>query len=581
MTDHGNWLEERSLWQVLGVYLAGSWVAFEIVATLTESLGLPAWLPRGAIALIAIGLPLVTTAVLLRRRHGLLSLRGALIMGPVAFASLLAAGWVVSVTRDASEPDTDAAGVPNVYATLDDDPRPAIAVLPFADMSPDGDQAYFSDGISEEILGVLSRIRDLRVASRSSALRYRDRDQDPVEIGAALGVPYLLAGSVRRDGENLRISAELVNADDGFRLWSQTYDRRLENVFAIQTEIAEAIARELSVPLGLNTSELLSATLDVAAHDLFLSGRAALRRRGPGVREAITLFEQALARDSSWAPAWAALAEARAIHPLYTGDGRESRDPVFWADNLDAGVRAARRALALDPRNAAARIALGGIYRDRWNWADAESELLEALALDPDNPEAHIQYGEFLWAVGRLDESLGETGRALEMDRTPLTYDIHGFALYMNGRFEEAAAALEAGLALDSAGDMHFLRTVYANQLLMLGRYQEGLDRFGDYLPDTAAYRAMGEALAAGDPNLVPDADVRGLSQTWALLGETERALDALEKLVFAMPFRVQYDVWDPFLADLRETDRFQNVVLPRLRLEGVEPTYAPPDSGG
>ena len=155
-------------------------------------------------------------------------------------------------------------------------------MLPFADMSPAGDQEYFSDGISEEILTVLSKIRDLRVAARSSAFVYKSRELDLRQVGEELGVPYLLAGSVRKDGDQLRISAELVSASDGFRLWSGTYDRRLVNIFAIQTEIAEAITAALSIPLGLSREALVSPTLDMEAHALYLSGRAAAGTRGRG-----------------------------------------------------------------------------------------------------------------------------------------------------------------------------------------------------------------------------------------------------------------------------------------------------------
>jgi TolB-like protein/Flp pilus assembly protein TadD len=461
------------------------------------------------------------------------------------------------------------------YLDLDHDPRPAIAVLPFDDMSPEGDQEYFSDGISGEILAVLAKIRGLRVAARSSAFTYKGRDSDLRRVGEELGVPYLLDGSVRKDGNQVRISVQLVSAADGFVLWSQTYERRLENVFAIQSEIAATVADSLRVPLGLSQEELVSSTLDMAAHDLYLSGRAALRRRGPGVGEAVRLFQSAVARDSMWAPAWAALAEAHAINPLYTGLGGESTDSAFWSRSLASAEAAARRALQLDPRNASARVALGGVHRDRWEWEDGEREFLRALDLDPDSEEAHLQYAELLWGMGRLDESLRETGRALALDRAPIFLDAHGFVLHMNGRLEEAEAMLEEGLAIDTAGDVHFLRTVLATLLLFEGRYREAIDRFASYLTDSTGYRLLGEALETGDATLIPESAGRGHSQVLVLLGEPDRALDVLEGIVFAMPFRVSYEIWDPILAPIWDTERFQEVILPRVRLEGAEPRYA------
>jgi len=572
----GEWLRDRSIWKVLGVYLAGSWIVFEGVATVTEALSLPGWLPRAALALIATGLPVVAAAALLRRRAGLFTLRNALIAGVAAFAVLLGVAGFISVVEgrdDGVGAGVDAAGTS--YTPPDDDPRPAIAVLPFADLSPQGDQQYFSDGMSEEILTVLSRIRELRVAARSMAFTYRDRDLDVREVGTALHVPYLLAGSVRKDDDELRITAELVDASDGLRLWSDTYDRRLESVFAIQSEIAEAIAEALRVPLGLDREALVSPTRDMDAYELYLRGRAALRRRGSGVAEAISQFEAAIERDSTWAPAWAGLAEARAIHPLYARPTGESTDSLFWARSFQEGEAAARRALELDPENASALVALGGIHRDRWEWEEAEAQLRRAIDLDPDSEEAHTQYAELLWGMGRLDESLVEGERARALDPSPIRMDVVGFVLYMNGRYAEAEAALEEGLAIDTAGDVHFLRTVLANQMLFQGRYREAIDRFAPYLEDSVAYRRMGEALDTGDPSLMPDSDARGVAQAWIRLGRPQQALDALETRVFAMPFRVQYDIWDPILELIWDTARFRDVILPRVRLAGVTPRFS------
>ncbi|UCD25075.1 MAG: hypothetical protein JSW51_03895, partial [Gemmatimonadota bacterium] len=502
--------------------------------------------------------------------------RIARILVPVAVLALIV--WLFwGRAGDSSMGDLRSASSPTglTYVDLAEDPRPAIAVLSFDDMSPEGDQEYFSDGISGEILAVLSKIRGLRVAARSSAFTYKGRDSDLRRVGEELGVPYLLDGSVRKDRDQLRISAELVSASDGFVMWSQTYERRLENVFAIQTEIAEAIADSLRVPLGLSQEELVYPTLDMNAHDLYLSGRAAMRRRGPGVGEAVRLFQAAVARDSMWAPAWAGLAEAHAVNPLYTGLGGESTDSAFWARSLVAAEVAARRALQLDPRNASARVALGGVYRDRWQWEAGEREFLRALDLDPDSEEAHLQYAELLWGMGRLDESLRETGRALALDRAPIFLDAHGFVLHMNGRLEEAEAMLEEGLAIDTAGDVHFLRTVLANLMLFDGRYLEAIDRFAPYLTDSVGFRLLGEALETGDATHLPESAGRGHAQSLVLLGESDRALDVLEGIVSAMPFRVAYEIWDPIVAPIWNTPRFQEVILPRVRLEGARAKFA------
>jgi serine/threonine-protein kinase len=217
----------------------------------------------------------------------------------------------------------------------------------------------------------LSRIPDLRVAARSAAFTYEGRGSDLRQVGDELGVPYLLAGSVRKDGDFVRITAELVDAAADERLWAESYDRRLENIFVIQTEIAEAITAALRIPLGLSREELVPATLDVRAHDLYLNAREAMRRRGTWVEEAVTLFRASVARDSMWAPAWAGLAEALATRPLYAADGGESTDSLFWAESLTQAEAAARRALELDPRSASARVArrpASASYCAPWSW---------------------------------------------------------------------------------------------------------------------------------------------------------------------------------------------------------------------
>jgi TolB-like protein/thioredoxin-like negative regulator of GroEL len=600
-------MKRRRVFRVIAVYGAVSFAVLEVADLVFPLVLLPEWALSLVLWLVILGFPLavvlawafeltpdgvkrtgaaapgeidslVAAPALTRWPPGLLALGGLVLLamafyGGRRFAPDSTDGALLAPV----DPPT---GSQLAYLDLDEDPRPAIAVLPFADMSPQGDQEYFSDGISEEILTVLSKIRALRVAARSSAFTYKGRELDLRQVGEELGVPYLLSGSVRKDADQVRISAELVSAEDGFRLWADTYDRRLDNIFAIQTEVAEAITEALRIPLGLSSEGLVSPTLDMDAHDLYLSGRAAMRRRGAGVGEAVRLFEAAVAMDSTWAPAWAVLAEAHAINPLYTGLGGESLDSAVWARSLDAAAVAARRALVLDPQNASARVALGNVHMQRWEWQAGERELQQALSLDPDSHEAHTQYAELLWGMGRLDEALRESGRALALDRAPIRLDVEGFALLMNGRVAEAEAMLEEGLAIDTAGDVHFLRTILSHLMLFNGRYQEALDRFAFYIPDSTGYRLMGEALETGDTTLLAGATGRGLAQTWMMLGDSDRALDVLEEDAFAMPFRVQYQIWDPILAPLWDTPRFQDVILPRVRLEGAQAKYASTPEG-
>ncbi|HSM35681.1 MAG TPA: hypothetical protein VK837_04715 [Longimicrobiales bacterium] len=458
--------------------------------------------------------------------------------------------------------------------------RPSVAVLPFSDLS-DGDQAYFSDGVTEELLGVLARIRDLRVAGRTAAFAFRDDDRDLQQAARELGVRYLVEGSVRHDGDRVRITARLVEAGNSFTLWTETYERVLDDIFAIQSEIATAIAQSLRVPLGIAEGEaLVQEATDGRAFQEYLEGRAALRQRGARVDEAIAHFDAAIAVDSSWAPAWGALAEAHAIRPLYADDGRESADSALWARTLGEAEHAAARAIALDPRDASARIALAGVFRDRWEWERAEAEIQRAIELDPDNSEAHVQYGEILWGMGRLAEAARETAIALELDRTPLTLDVHGFALYMNGHPEEAEELLREGIERDPEGHMFFLREVLGRLLLFQGRTEEALAIFGPNARGIAALRQEAEAIALGDDAPL-DPEGRYNPQTWMVIGRPDRALDELERQVFDKPFRVQYNIWDPYLEPVWRTDRFRNVILPRVHLAGASVDRLPAAADG
>jgi serine/threonine-protein kinase len=516
----------------------------------------------------------VPTAATPARAHSPRTRRArSLIATSVLAIGVLGVALLIKARAGRAQGDaTSARDTLRAWVNPTDDPRPAIAVLSFVNMNPGDEQKYFSDGISEEILTALSRIRDLRVAARSTALTYQGKDLDLRQVGKSLGVRYLLAGSVRKEGDRVRITAELVNAADGFRVWSDSYDRQLQNVFAIQSEIAGSIADALRVPLGLAARDMVRPTMDTSAHDLYLLARAAMRRRGRGVREAVRLFEAAAARDSAWAPAWGGLAEARALLPgYYDAEGmNESQDSTAWDTSLRGAEVAARRALALDPNSAAAHIALGGVHRDRWEWTQGEAEYRRALQLDPDSHEAHQQYAELLWGMGRLDEALRECERAVLLDRAPVRFDTWGLTLYMNRRFADSERVLEEGLAMDTAGDVHWLRKVLARQMLFDGRYAVALRRFARFLDDTAGYRMQGEALAARDPTRLPRGAGRVHPVTWMLLGNPERAMNALHAEAYELPFRVQYNIWDPHLAPLWSTPRFRDDILTRLRLPGA-----------
>ena len=275
----------------------------------------------------------------------------------------------------------------------------SIAVLPFVNMSADEAQEYFSDGITEEIINALVRIPGLEVAARTSVFAFKDQQRDVREIGRHLGVAHVLEGSVRSSGSQLRITAQLIQVDDGFHEWSETYDRELDNVFVIQEDIARSIADVLSAQFSAGEASAL-ATTDLAGYNDYLRGRAILRQRSNNdVEAAIPLFESVTRRDPDFAPAWASLAIAGDV-----------------LDRHDDAERWARRALAIDPDNVDALNALASVRRDTGRWAEAETLFARALAIDPGSSELIEDYAEFLASVGRVEEQVRVAAEGYAID---------------------------------------------------------------------------------------------------------------------------------------------------------------------
>src|SRR3989440_452381 len=284
----------------------------------------------------------------------------------------------------------------------------SIAVLPFVNMSSDRENEYFVDGLTEEILNRLAQISALRVPGRTSSFAFKGKNTDLRQIGTELGVAHVLEGSVRKSREHLRITAQLVRTADGFHLWSQNFDRKLNDVFAIQDEIARAIADALSAPLGLaEPVNPQRQTKDMEAYDKFLQARGLLAQRSPDMlRRAIELLTAAVDRDPGFAKGWAALAQARALAFYYLND---------IPDPLKAAEEAARKALAFDDSIATAHSALADVLRDRHDWLAAESEYKRALKLSPGEAETHNQYGQMLLKLGRINDALHHGLRACEL----------------------------------------------------------------------------------------------------------------------------------------------------------------------
>src|SRR6185503_3272472 len=288
----------------------------------------------------------------------------------------------------------------------------SIAVLPFINMSADAENEYFCDGLAEELLNALTRIGDLKVAARTSAFSFKGRNTNVSEIGAALNVKTVLEGSVRKSANRLRITAQLINVADGYHLWSERYDREMKDIFDVQDEITLAIVDALKVKLlGDEKQAVLKRhTDDNEAYQLYLKGRYYWNKRtAEGFEKALECFEEAIARDSNYALAYAGLAD--------THNTRGSYSIVPPKEAFPLAKAAADKALELDDRLAEAHNSRAFLlYMFDWNWSTANEEFQRALELNPDYATAHHWYGWYLIATGRLDEAQREMKRAQRLD---------------------------------------------------------------------------------------------------------------------------------------------------------------------
>jgi serine/threonine-protein kinase len=340
-----------------------------------------------------------------------------------------------------------------------DTPTPvaAVAVLPFANMSGDPDNEYFSDGITDDIIGALTQVKDLRVAARTSSFAYKGKNEDLATIGRTLGVSSVLQGSVRRAGNRVRVTVQLMNARDGFQLWSERFDRDLDDIFAIQDEIARGIVDKLELTLGLKHTEaplVARPTDDLEAYQLYLRGREASHLRSPAsLRRAIEYFKQALARDPNYARAHVGLAEAHIALGVYQ-----------YVPTIEAAQQAARSLEAaekLDPNLAILHMLWGQLKLYlRPDWHTAGADLERALAIDPNEPIAHAYVAFLNGMLGNLEVSKAAAARAIAAD--PLSTFVRavshmGFPVHgIPGADSEAAlAANEAALAMDPNSVLH------------------------------------------------------------------------------------------------------------------------------
>src|SRR5205809_1602758 len=341
-------------------------------------------------------------------------------------------------------------------------PQKSIAVLPLLNESGDPRDEYFSDGLSEELIAALGQIRDLKVIGRSSSFRFKDRKEEPKTIGEKLGVSTLLEGTVRKQGDKVRIVAELINDGDGTELWSRTFDRELKDIFAVQQEIAAAVASSLKATLlgSKDTTATNASTKSVEAHNAYLQGHFYFARRNvEDYRKAITFFDQATRLDPDYALAYAERSEAW----TFIGDLNTEQKKDAWA----AAKRDAEKAVAVGPNLAEAHAALGWVrFFVEWKFAEGLAELRRAKELAPANPTANDLLARVLVHLGQIQEGEQLARLAIELD--PLAYLARGNLariLLAEGKLDEADAAARKSAELQpAAAGSHRWQVVVAVQ---------------------------------------------------------------------------------------------------------------------
>jgi len=586
-------LKRRNVYKVAVAYLVAGWALSQGIAQVFPVFDVSNWAIRAIVLLIIIGFPIAvvfawffeitpegikrTEVADATHQHS----RGkawiyVVVIGAIASIGLFLLGRYSAATYNAASARAELAAIP----------VKSIAVLPFENLSDDKSTAYFSDGITEEILNALAQIPNLKVAARRSAFQFKGNDLDLHKIGQALGVAHILEGSLQKAGDQVRINVQLVDVKNGLQAWSEKYDRKLDNVFAVEDEIAKAIATKLRVQLtgGAGQPLVTDSTNNPQAHELYLRGLTLLAARGPGLREASDLFQQAVKLDQSYAQAWGALAITELILPSY---GLDSFDAV-----LPRAESAAQRALSLDSNTASAYVAVGLANVFRCRWPEADQAFRRALVLAPGDAEAVNQYAQFLSSIGQLEAALHEIERAQQFDPlSPIIGVIRAGTLAALRRDDAAEKQIkkvitahpEFAAAHAWAATQYIDRKMYPEAESDLRSFGKLQGQNGDAkallvrgMADPAQRAAAVNSLETSSDN----ADIRRDPILYAFyfisFGERDRALDQLE--IFAEKHNSAFApwLWNRGFDPLRDEPRFK-AVLAKLAIPYTPPAITQP----
>ncbi|MEA3001290.1 MAG: hypothetical protein QOH81_78 [Sphingomonadales bacterium] len=603
-------LSERGVPRAAATYLVTSWLVLEVGHLLSLILDMPHWAMRFVFWLLVLGFPvalvlasnsslftrvgeidLPETEPASRAEHHLHEGDGGhggkksgeidplpfIVGGLIVLAVLfLAASKMLGVSghtpdAEASAPAPAARALPAAVEAPRTVPRNSVAVLAFANLSGDAKQDYFSDGLSEEVLDALAHVRQLQVAARTSSFSFKNKAADVATIGGQLGVAYILDGSVRRDGNLVRVTASLIDAKSGFRTWSETYDRKLDDIFVVQQGIATAVAEALQIHLGGDESKQLArgGTANTAAYDQYLKGRQLvdLSASESEWREALGRFEAAIVADPNYASAHSA--RARALIAL--------ANAFLPADQLrttyDAALESARRAAELAPQSADAQSTLGyALVYTRLDFAGAAAPFERSLQLGGGSADILIRYGIYACRTGKTARGLEALRGAVNLDPlNPRAHKSLALGLYAAHDFAGSMEAMRRALALSPK--MTLAHSVVGDALLMRGDLAGAQAEY--QLEPVAWARLTGLAVASakarqesqarallgqlvrqfGDSNVYQQAEVQ------AQLGDIDGAVAALRKARAVGDVGLAYVWTDPLLDPVRQDPDFKALI--------------------
>jgi TolB-like protein len=479
-------LKRRRVYSVAVAYLIGGWALAQGIAQVLPVFDIPNWVVRLIVVLIILGFPVA-----------------------------LVLSWFFDLTRYGivRTPDLDARSINTVRSVRDsggeDATEKSIAVLPFNDLSPSKDHAYFGEGIAEELLGALAKVDGLRVAARRSSFWFKDKEAELGEIASKLNVGHVLEGSVRRDGNRVRITAELIDACDGFTIWSETYEREMRGIFALQDEITRSIVDTLKLKLAISPSRPAQST---DAYDAYLEGLVySDKNTEPELRKSLEFFQQALEHDPKFSRAWTGIAKAW----LWLADA--------YVPPLEAYPKvrdAAIRALELDDEEAEAHVYLAETKRILdWDLDGAEAEFNRAVAIDPNSTPSNYFIAALYAARGDRDKALAYLQRTSRIDPASLWVSNFACELYRYfGLYDEATAAGERALQLDPTF-AHYGEPSLAALYREMGRFDDAI----------ALYEKAREF--TGRPGF-------GLAITYARMHRRKEALETLEAAITGWGYR-------------------------------------------